>query len=920
MSDSRLDRDKKIAVRVVHTRLTKLKLFFARDSEEFRIDYDELLQELYALLLPYAHEWVTYQPWSPGTSEILAEAEDLAERAANIGATRITRCSAYFVSLGIQERGLFWSWFRDAERGMPEIDRDHEGELESKKEKTTYQRWVAEAKEDHASVMNSGRVTLLVRLLRISRRSLTYMAVHEARDSTHGHVGRLSDCYLGTTANGGTRQARLVPLRIEWEQVCDELAQVLQGGDEDDVSHTIAPFIRGLDSLSSGPGQSETATVLGDLLRQGAIGFRSTRFPTLARALQRAADRFAGISGQNPSLVCSATDELGSEIDDPGTRLPSAKAIHSLLQLLERDINLERDPQDVLACIANKPILVRQTRPLIHPPPGRQPGGADMPDDVVHEWVRLVLTLAQFDRDDPAWDIIVNLGIGYGLGDFALRLANYLSGPDQLEPSLLNEILVVLKDWMDELSRGPYSDDEVETRLRQTILIEMETFRTHVDHIREAIELVQGWLDKDAQPPSSWADLPEGVKEILQTALLIVLIGRIHKALYRLYRANQRYQGQALDAADLVESILGPDHVDPSRHAGSSEVRDRLVAKAVDKWVHVMTIAALSEDKFVTGDTTGAVNLWQAQPGGSLRLAASHRQGRTVFALQVFPSGIVAAARDDGTVTLWDPVKDPDAQDLRVLEDHEGFVLALARLGDRYLISGDQSGQVVLWDTTTGTREEILKAHIGPARAIATRGSSEVFSGGQDGSIQAWDIVRGSIAPVGEHRTGVLTVVAYPDDILLTGGHEGAVRVWDITTWTDPYGPGVKLLSSFPFERAVTVLAAKDRTIISANGHVVVRLDSSGTVAGELMRHEDIVRDAVIGDSEVFSCGKDGCIRVAQINGGESVLIEHAAPIRCLTAFPAGGTFVVAAGSEDGIVFVRTTDGRSPSASSPSRV
>jgi WD40 repeat protein len=313
-----------------------------------------------------------------------------------------------------------------------------------------------------------------------------------------------------------------------------------------------------------------------------------------------------------------------------------------------------------------------------------------------------------------------------------------------------------------------------------------------------------------------------------------------------------------------------------------------------------------------------------------LDLIHTHRQGRTVFALEVLPGGVVAAARDDGTVTLWDTVNDPKAEHPTTLEDHGGFVLALARLGDRHLVAGDQAGQVTRWDTTTGRREGREKLHDGPVRALTTRGTTEVFSGGQDGRVMAWDVDTGSIGwPPGqarvvasgsagrswEHRTGVMVIVAPTMDTLLFGRQDGTIGNWDITDWKSSGRRDGAPASSAPTSsrRAVTVLVANEPDIVAADHHAVVRVAPSGAVAGILINHSDVVHGVAIGPGEVFSCSRDGTLRARPRTDDEhpsSILVEGAAPLRCLAAMPPGGDFSVVAAGADGVVHAAHIDGR----------
>ncbi len=149
----------------------------------------------------------------------------------------------------------------------------------------------------------------------------------------------------------------------------------------------------------------------------------------------------------------------------------------------------------------------------------------------------------------------------------------------------------------------------------------------------------------------------------------------------------------------------------------------------------IMCLACSPDGKrALTGglDSDRTVRLWDLETGEELRQMVGH--GERIMGVAFSPDGrLAASAAWDATVRLWDlqtgkevrRFPDPASRDEtgkggRPFVGHKGHVYGVAFSPDgKYLVSGDESGELLLWDAATGKHLFSFEGHTGYVSNVA---------------------------------------------------------------------------------------------------------------------------------------------------------------------------------------------------------
>src|SRR5262249_35454439 len=184
--------------------------------------------------------------------------------------------------------------------------------------------------------------------------------------------------------------------------------------------------------------------------------------------------------------------------------------------------------------------------------------------------------------------------------------------------------------------------------------------------------------------------------------------------------------------------------------------------------------------------SANALQSGRPAPVPSEMLDARPPQARTFKGLWsgVFSPGAtrVAAAGDDGTVTIWDAVT---GQESRTFTGHTGAALSVAFSPDGTRVaSAGIDGTVSVWESATGRGVYSLRGHGDRACCVAfSPDGTRLASADSAGTIRIWDGATGHklLTLQGGAGSHWFYIVAFsPDGQRLASSSDG--RVWDLTT------------------------------------------------------------------------------------------------------------------------------------------
>ena len=217
---------------------------------------------------------------------------------------------------------------------------------------------------------------------------------------------------------------------------------------------------------------------------------------------------------------------------------------------------------------------------------------------------------------------------------------------------------------------------------------------------------------------------------------------------------------------------------------GIVDIRDAVTGKRVRAFLgHMVDINAVAFDpdgsKLATTGDDDLLKVWDPTTG---RLISSHRGTGSVFGPSFSPDGSLAAAAwsAEGLVRVVDPLR---RRTVRTLSVPEAFGTAFSPDGRRIAISSQESGDVAVFDLSTGTPAFEMKGHEFSVNAVSWSPDGRyIATASNDGSSKVWDGRTGRLRfTLSGHKGLVLNVDWSPDSArVITGGSDGTALLWEI--------------------------------------------------------------------------------------------------------------------------------------------
>jgi uncharacterized protein len=190
-----------------------------------------------------------------------------------------------------------------------------------------------------------------------------------------------------------------------------------------------------------------------------------------------------------------------------------------------------------------------------------------------------------------------------------------------------------------------------------------------------------------------------------------------------------------------------------------------------------------------TAHTDNAVWVWELteERWQSIRLVKELKSKDRVQSLVFIPiKGMLAVGSPGNTVTLWDRHTGTPGPVLKGsgAEGAAGSVVALACSPDgKMLAAGGDDQTVRLWELERQKESAILK-HSGTVRSVAFSGNSRLLATGDDlGNIAVWDTTlgtRSAFIPADNAAASIRALAFSPDDSLLAAAIGLEIRLWEL--------------------------------------------------------------------------------------------------------------------------------------------
>ena len=177
------------------------------------------------------------------------------------------------------------------------------------------------------------------------------------------------------------------------------------------------------------------------------------------------------------------------------------------------------------------------------------------------------------------------------------------------------------------------------------------------------------------------------------------------------------------------------------------------------------------------------IRLWSLDTWTALVVYKSHNS--PVWDVRFCPHGhYFVSCSADRTARLWST---PQIAPLRLFVGHDSDVEAIAwHPNGAYVFTGSSVGDktVRVWSVINGKEARIFTGHTGNVTAIACAPNGHVFASGDDkGEIMLWDLRTGRRTKIlkGHQKGGIWSLDwSVESSVLVSGGADKTVRVWDV--------------------------------------------------------------------------------------------------------------------------------------------
>jgi WD40 repeat protein len=208
----------------------------------------------------------------------------------------------------------------------------------------------------------------------------------------------------------------------------------------------------------------------------------------------------------------------------------------------------------------------------------------------------------------------------------------------------------------------------------------------------------------------------------------------------------------------------------------------------------------------------------------------SEAHGAEVASIAVSSDGkIIVSGDQKGNVRLWNREGKPVGQPFK---GHEGRVASVATSSNgQTTVSGGSDGKVLRWNQQGSVVSQLITSYsIGSGETVAVSPDGKfIVSGSERGMMRLWD---GQSTRVFKgHETNVSCLAFSSDsEMIVSGADDGTVRLWDLHG--KPIGP------EFRGQAAITSVA------LSPDGNTLVSGDKTGKVMVRQIGIEPFLREA----------------------------------------------------------------------------
>ena len=190
-------------------------------------------------------------------------------------------------------------------------------------------------------------------------------------------------------------------------------------------------------------------------------------------------------------------------------------------------------------------------------------------------------------------------------------------------------------------------------------------------------------------------------------------------------------------------------------------------------------IAFSTDNTIIASELGRDILLWDIATGVQKQVLTGHTEN--VNSIVFSPDGgTLASGSSDDTVRVWDVAT---GQIQKILTERRGNIGWVVFSPDGGTLAGATSGEIFLWDVTTGLRKETLAGR-NNSSIVFSPGGGTLASGSSDTTIRLWDVATGLQKQTFTGHGGSVDSATFSPDgsVLASGSSDTTIRLWNVAT------------------------------------------------------------------------------------------------------------------------------------------
>ncbi len=237
----------------------------------------------------------------------------------------------------------------------------------------------------------------------------------------------------------------------------------------------------------------------------------------------------------------------------------------------------------------------------------------------------------------------------------------------------------------------------------------------------------------------------------------------------------------------------------------------------------VLGLTALAGKRMASVSRDRSMRFWDIESGKCERVVLTHNGA--VLTVAALPDNKVVTGGADAKIMMWNDRGDAIA----TLSGHTGWVWAVSPIASNTFASASEDGSVIVWDHVTGRRLQTLHGATALRTLTVSEDGKYLIVGNIAGEVEVWEDFDEEWKMVQRfqgHTAAVRRARVVSPGVLATAGEDNYLRIWCMRDW--------RLLYESKHDNFVTDVALINNSYLSCSydGSLRMQTDSAAGIHG----------------------------------------------------------------------------------------